>query len=47
MAVCAASRPYSRPITSITKMRPWLVAVSRTLSTASMAMFSAVSKPME
>ena len=38
--------PAFRPITSITLTRSWEVEVSRILSIASMAVFTAVSNPM-
>ena len=43
MALFCARKPASRPITSTKKMRSWLLAVSRILSTHSMMVFSVVS----
>jgi len=45
MAVCTASMPLRRPITSTRKSRSWLDAVSRMRSMASTAVLSAVSNP--
>ena len=43
--VCKASQPALRPITSTTITRSWLSAVECTLSSASVAVETAVSKP--
>ena len=42
---CSAMKPASRPITSITITRSWLSAVVCSLSIASSAVLTAVSKP--
>ncbi len=46
MALFWARNPASRPITSTKKMRSWLVAVSRILSTQDVMVLSVVSYPM-
>ena len=43
--LCSAMNPASRPITSSTITRSWLSAVVCSLSIASIAVFTAVSKP--
>ena len=43
MALFCARKPASRPITTTKKMRSWLVAVSRILSTQSIMVLRAVS----